>query len=394
MILPRPAPVEKEILDYFADRNFERSRRFGAGMYDPANLRNFLALIRNPQYAYQTFHIAGTVGKGSTTTYLSRALQHLGFRTGTYTSPHFISLRERISINGVSISAADLGNLWNEIRVHPLMPTLSFFDAMTALAFLWFSRQHCHWAVIETGLGGRLDSTNNLHSRAAIITRIDFDHRAILGNELSEIAREKAGIIRGGQNVYSAAQPDEAAAVLQAACASLGARLNVVERRGETFMATNLDFAMQIACAELGIPETIAQELAREIDKPVFGRWTTLRQNPRVIFDGAHNAAGFAALAELVNRQPESQCNFFVNTMKERNLAELVAVLHAKLTKKSGVYLYPMPQPLYYEAADCPAGVTPLDTQEMSATMNLPGALNVFTGSMALYAALPASFTL
>jgi len=394
MILPRPAPVEKEILDYFADRNFERSRRFGAGMYDPANLKNFLAQLKNPQLSYQTFHTAGTVGKGSTSTYLSRALTGLGLRTGIYTSPHFVSLRERMCVNGEPISATDLKNLWHEIKTHPLMPTLSFFDAMTALAFLWFARKRCHWAVIETGLGGRLDSTNNLHSRASVITRIDFDHRAILGNTLSEIAREKAGIIQPRQNVYTVEQPVEAVDILKEVCASRGARLNILAPSGETFMTANLNFALHIAQAELGIPAATFVELAREIDRPIFGRWTTLRQSPRVIFDGAHNAAGFAALAELVNRQPESQCNFFVNTMKERNLQELIDSLRAKLVKNVRFYLYPMPPALYYSAAEAPQNVIPVEMAQVVSLTSVSDTLNIFTGSMALYAELPPSMIL
>ncbi len=389
MTLPRPAPIEKSILDFFADRNFERSRRFAAGAYDPANLRNFLMHVKNPQYVYQTLHVAGTVGKGSTTTYLSRALTALGFRTGIYTSPHFVSLRERMCVNGEAISAGELEALWHEFRVHPLMPALSFFDAMTALAFLWFARKRCHWAVIETGLGGRLDSTNNMHSRAAVITRIDFDHRTILGNTLAAIAREKAGIIRPGQSVYSVPQPAEALAVIEEACRSQAAILNILSPHGESFMATNLDFALQIARSELAIPIGMLPTLRSEIDKPIFGRWTTLRQSPRVIFDGAHNAAGFAALAELVNRQPESQCNFFVNTMKERNLQELTGLLLAQLKKKVQLYLFPLANKLYYQPGDAPANVVAVEMRQIPALIDDPRTLNIFSGSMALYAELP-----
>ncbi len=326
MRLPRPAPIEKTILDFFADRNFERSRRFAAGAYEPAHLKNFLGLIGNPQFKYQTIHVAGTVGKGSTTTYLARALQALGFRTGIYTSPHFVSLRERMAVNGEAISAAELEVLWLELRNYRQMQGLSFFDAMTAIAFVWFARKNCHWAVIETGLGGRLDSTNNLKARAAVITRIDFDHHAILGHTLAEIAREKAGIIKPGQQVYSVPQAAEALQVLQQACDAQGAQLNVLAPAGELFPAQNLEFALHIAETELAVPAQTMAALRQEIDRPIFGRWTTLRENPRVIFDGAHNTAGFAALAELVNRQPESHCNFFVNTMKERDLGELTQI--------------------------------------------------------------------
>ena len=391
MKLPAVHSVEREILSFFADRNFERSRRFSPGAYNPEFLRRFLKALGNPQLRYRTLHIAGTVGKGSTTTYLSRALSALGFRTGAYLSPHFVSLRERITIDGAPIPGEDLGQLWQFMMRKTDLADLSFFDAMTAMAFLYYAERKCHWAVIEVGLGGRLDSTNNLQAQAAIITRIDYDHRAILGNTLAAIAQEKAGIIRPGQNVYTLPQPEEAMNVVREVAGKSGAQLNVLLPRGETFSETNLDFALQIIARETGIGPDIQQSLLHAIDQPVFGRWTLIQQAPQVFFDGAHNVAGISALAALVNRQPEAECNFFLNTMKERNLNEFVELLRQQVKKKVNVWLFPVNDPLYHDTTT--AALPAADDQTIAQTLTHEGALHIFTGSMSLYAELKRRFS-
>ena len=131
--LPEPAPVEKEILAFFSQRNFERSRRFSPGAYDPTILRDHLAARKNPQYRYKTIHVAGTVGKGSATNHLSRGLVALGQKTGTYLSPHFVSLKERVLIDGAPVSDEGLGDAWLKLKETADVSRLSFFDAIRAL---------------------------------------------------------------------------------------------------------------------------------------------------------------------------------------------------------------------------------------------------------------------
>lgn len=391
---PAPAPIEAEILDFFASRNFERSRRFSTGAYDPAILRRWLELRGNPQYNYQTIHVAGTVGKGSITTYLSRALSVIGFLTGTYLSPHFVSLTERFVIAGEPIAPDELASAWKNLQQSGGPEKLSFFDAMTALAFSWFSARGCDWAVIETGLGGRLDSTNNLHAAFCVLTTIGLDHAAILGNSLAAIAAEKAGIIRPGQKVYCFPQADEAIQVIAERCRSVGASLTVLQAQGEDFRAQNQNFALQIVSDAFAPNADTLGSIGEALAEPVFGRWTELRNTPRTIFDSAHNEPALLALAQLVNRQPESQCNIFLNTMLERDLGHFASLLKKTIGKSLRLWLLPMPGGLYYERSPDSELLAEVDDRTASDIIKEPNALNIFTGSMGIYAELRRRFYL
>ena len=154
--------------------------------------------LGNPQYKFKPIHIAGTNGKGSTTHLVSYGLQISGYKVGVYTSPHYRDFRERIKINGTYIPKVDVVNFIseNERVLKKIKP--SFFEMSVALAFDYFAKQKVDYAVIEVGLGGRLDSTNIITPLLSIITNISFDHMAMLGNDLLSIAREKAGIIKQG----------------------------------------------------------------------------------------------------------------------------------------------------------------------------------------------------
>jgi dihydrofolate synthase/folylpolyglutamate synthase len=389
---PDPAPVEAEILQFFADRNFERSRRFSGNAYDPAILREYLATAGNPQLRYRTIHIAGTVGKGSATTMLSRALSAMGFRTGAYLSPHFVSLTERFLINDEPISAAALESAWQKLRANGRLETLSFFDAMTALSFSYFAEARCDFAVIETGLGGRLDSTNNLKAEAAVLTTIGMDHMNILGNSLAAIAGEKAGIIHPGQKVYSVPQEGEALRVIEARCHEVGAPLRIIQPVGDDFTSRNASFILQLIGMHLA-PDAHRLALCRAaIGNPVFGRWSELASSPRIVFDGAHNAAGIAAISELVNRQPEAKCNIFLNTMRERDLGAFGEILQKQISKQINLYLFPMPEDNYYQ--DAPPPLSAVDDSAIRHLITEPQTLHLFTGSMGLYAELRRRFAL
>ncbi len=392
--LPDPAPVEKEILGFFSARNFERSRRFAQGAYDPGILRGQLEKMGNPQFAYKTIHVAGTVGKGSTTNYLARGLLALGFKTGTYLSPHFVSLKERILINDKPISDEQLTTAWKKILERGGLEELSFFDAMTAMAFDIFAEENCAVAVIETGLGGRLDSTNNLRSAFSVITRIGLDHQQILGDTLTAIAREKAGIIRPGQRVYTCTQPAEAHAILQSNCASLGADLVVIEDEGHDFNVRNRNFAQAILLREFSSDKATLTLLQSALARPVFGRFSLLRSEPRIVFDSGHNEAAMQALVEIVNRQPESQYNFFLNTMKERDLSRFISVLKTRLGNKARVFLFQMQAEGYYAAGDLHEAFEMPSDDEISDLFSQKDTLNIFAGSMAIYAELRGRFGL
>ncbi len=387
--IPEPAPVEDEILRFFSDRNFERSRRFAPGAYDPSVLRDYLATVQNPQHRYRTIHIAGTVGKGSVTNHLSGALTALGLRTGAYLSPHFVSLKERVLVNGEPISDQQLADVWAKLKRTTELSRLSFFDAMTALAFETFADTSCQWAVIETGLGGRSDSTNNLRSEFSVITKIDLDHQKILGSTLSEIAHEKAGIIRPGQRVYTALQHTEAMQVLHKTCDELGSSLIEISPKGYDFVERNRNFAEEIMSREFAPNSDQASLIRAALLQPVFGRFTVLREKPRIVFDSGHNAAAMRALAEIVNRQPESRCNFFLNTMLERDLKEFCTILRTGIRQDVRLFLFPMANENYYQEL-----MQKPDDTEIERLLGEDDTLHIFAGSMSLYRELRLRFSL
>ncbi len=192
--------------------NYEKLTRIG---YNPVNfslarMNRLLAALGNPHKQFKSVHIAGTKGKGSTATMLACMLTNSGLRTGLYTSPHMIDVRERIQLNGEMIPEPEMTRL--SAKIAGVMRKLgndspTFFEILTAMSFLYYAEQEVDVAVIETGLGGRLDSTNVLKPEVCGITSISFDHMAQLGNTLEKIATEKAGIIKPGVPVVSAHVP-------------------------------------------------------------------------------------------------------------------------------------------------------------------------------------------
>ncbi|MDP3259066.1 MAG: folylpolyglutamate synthase/dihydrofolate synthase family protein [Thermodesulfovibrionales bacterium] len=169
-----------------------------------------LFLSGNPQNHFSSVHIAGTNGKGSTSVIIASILQAAGFRTGLFTSPHLVSFTERIRVNNEEIAESDVVSLAEEIRFKiqdsRFKMTPTFFEFVTAMGLLYFKRKNIDWAVVETGMGGRLDATNVLLPEASVITSINYDHSEFLGNTISAIAEEKAGIIKDGVPVITSAQ--------------------------------------------------------------------------------------------------------------------------------------------------------------------------------------------
>jgi len=228
---PPALSYEESLAWIFRDARFTgRGRKYDNPERSLARMREILENLGNPQQRYQTLHITGTKGKGSTSAYSESILRHLGYRTGLFTSPHLHSFRERIRINGQLISRDELAALVSRMR--PAMEAvedLSVFDRITTLALQHFADAGVEFAVVEVGLGGRLDSTNVLRPAVCAITRISIDHAHILGDTIAKIAHEKAGIIKAGVPIFSAPQLSEAAQVLAERAAALNAPLRVVE---------------------------------------------------------------------------------------------------------------------------------------------------------------------
>lgn len=262
-------------------------------------------------------HIAGTNGKGSVTEYISNILTAAGYRCGCYTSPHLVSPTERMRIGGEYIEEAELSSLLGEVREKRLAVNDSQFAAYTAAAVLWFERSSADFAVMETGLGGRLDPTNYIEPSVVALTTIDYDHMDVLGDTLEQIAEEKCGIIKPGVPVVSAMQHEEAVKVIVSHCRQKGAKLRFVHPaemissavEGQSFEFCGEEYSIKaigskqpqnaalavLAAKELGIRrETIKIGLS---STKLKCRVQYAPGDPDMILDGGHNAG---AIDELI----------------------------------------------------------------------------------------------
>ena len=194
-------------VDFSMKRHVDDTHRF----FKLDRMNKLMELLDNPHESFPSVHVAGTKGKGSTSSFIASALQAAGYKVGLYTSPHLVDFRERILIGGQWISKEDLVALTDKLRpLTEIVRDTTTFELTTALAFLYFRQQKVDVAVLEVGLGGRLDATNVVNPLVSVITAISYDHMAVLGNTLTEIAYEKGGIIKSGRPVVFAPQHEEA----------------------------------------------------------------------------------------------------------------------------------------------------------------------------------------
>ncbi len=189
------------------------------------NIVKFLHYIGNPQKELRAFHVAGSNGKGSTASFMASILMELNYKVGLYTSPHFVKFNERVKINNSEIPDYYISGFMQEYEKYIDDNQLTFFEVTTAMAFKYFMEQNIDYAVIETGLGGRLDATNTLNPLAAVITSISLEHTNILGDTISKIAAEKAGIIKHNSKVFIGKLPEDAEKVIEKKCEDLGCQL-------------------------------------------------------------------------------------------------------------------------------------------------------------------------
>ena len=221
--MPRTYPQALSYLYSFVDYSAERSYRYAPDVFDLSRVALLLERLGDPHRAYPSFHVAGTKGKGSVSSFIAAVLRQAGLRTAFYSSPHLVDFRERVQIDGALIPEADLARLVDELEpVVAQVPDLTMYEIVTVLAFLHFAQQAVECAVIEVGLGGRLDATNVLRPLVSVITSLSYDHTHLLGDRLSDIAGEKAGIIKPGVPVVLAPQQHEAENVVTRVAAERG----------------------------------------------------------------------------------------------------------------------------------------------------------------------------
>ena len=337
------------------------------------NLENITVLMERlgrPDRTYPIVHIAGTNGKGSTAAFLESILRAAGFRTGLNTSPHLERINERIRINGEEVSDQIFAETFTRVQevieellaagrlqAHP-----TYFECVTALAFEVFARERVEFAVVEVGLGGRLDATNIVRPQVSVITRIDFDHENYLGHSLEEIAREKAGIVKAGVPVATAPQLPEVREVLRGKARELDA----------TIVDTGEDFDLQREIAEAGCARALARARARgeavrlapglpgrfqlenalnaaatarllqargyritnqNIEQGIRstewpGRLERLQAGPDVYLDGAHNPGAARELAQFLEENFARRRVYLIfGAMRDKSVDEMTGIL-------------------------------------------------------------------
>ena len=357
----------QETLDYLYNQRPAYERQ-GAGGYKPG-LQTSLdldQLFGHPHRNYRIIHVAGTNGKGSVSHMLAAMLQLSGFRVGLFTSPHFVDFRERIRINGQMISQDEVVHFVETFLKMGYPGTPSFFEITSTMAFSYFADQHVDFAVIETGLGGRLDSTNIVTPILSVITNVSFDHTEFLGNTLSEIAAEKAGIIKPGVPVVIGEADQETRPVFEKTAIHVGAPIifaqdtpEVIEAHHEggkiivnsarhgvitcelagDYQCHNINTALaaERALEQLGVvmKSDVVNSSFHHIQSltGLIGRWMTVSEEPcRTICDSGHNIAGITSIVNQLKNESYDHLHMVMGFMRDKDLQHILPLLPTDAT--------------------------------------------------------------
>jgi dihydrofolate synthase/folylpolyglutamate synthase len=360
----------------------------GASAYkkDLTNTLLLSAHLGNPEKEIKAIHIAGTNGKGSVSNMLSSILQEAGFKTGLYTSPHLKDFRERIKINGQDIPEAFVCGFIEQNKAFFEASDLSFFEMTVGLAFDYFRQEKVDIAVIETGMGGRLDSTNIITPLVSVITNIGMDHTQFLGDTLMAIAREKAGIIKPGIPVIIGEYTTETKPVFLAKAKECRSEIHFASDEVSKEYPSDLtgDYQQQNKKTVLQTIEVLQKhfEIAEENSKAgllhvvqntgFMGRWQQVHTNPVAIADTAHNSHGLKIVMAQLSKQTFDVLRIVFGVVNDKDLGEILPLL-----PKNAVY--------YFCRPDIPRGLDALKLQEAAQQFELSG--NVYNSITEAYEA-------
>ena len=320
------------------------------------DLTNIIALCKvldQPQQKYPAVHVAGTNGKGSTSHLIASALQKAGYKVGLYTSPHLKDFRERIRINGLPIDETSVVDFIDLHQSFLVEQGLSFFELTVGMAFDYFAKEQVDIAIIEVGLGGRLDSTNIISPLVSVITNIGLDHTQFLGDTLPEIASEKAGIIKLNTPVVLGEYQEEVFHVFKEKAASMGSPLYIADQLVNEEYDTDLLGAYQLKNVKTAVQcirilrETgfeISEDSLRSgllnvaLETGLKGRWQILRERPTVVCDTAHNREGLTSVMKQLNEQIYDDLHIVLGVVNDKDLQSIL-----KLFPKMAQYYFCRP---------------------------------------------------
>ncbi|MDH3366001.1 MAG: bifunctional folylpolyglutamate synthase/dihydrofolate synthase [Thermoplasmata archaeon] len=330
------------------------------------NMTEFMSRIGDPHRDFKSVHVTGTNGKGSVCAFLASMLTDAGMKIGLYTSPHLVDFRERVRVNGTMISEADVVRIGKELRetmesmaMEDSEKQLTFFELTTGLAFRYFSEIEVDLAIVEVGMGGRLDATNLVNPEAVGITRVGLEHTAYLGKTLRDIAREKAGIIKQGVPVLSCESNRDVLSILQASCDKKAAELRLLgrdfafENGRSTIDGAEFDYIGKHSIKKLRIPllgehqmenatmaVAIAEELSRKghdipedcvrsgLSKTEWrGRLDFWSRSPLVVLDGSHNPEGVETSVRVLSEQGLTPLTYVLACMNDKDASGILRAL-------------------------------------------------------------------
>ena len=320
---------------------------------DLQNIYDLSSYLGDPHTKLKTIHVGGTNGKGSTSHILSSVLQESGYKVGLYTSPHLKDFRERIKINGDCIAKDNVVKFIKSHKEYLEVNKLSFFEMTVGMAFDYFKNQQVDIAIIEVGMGGRLDSTNIIDPEVSVITNIGLDHTKFLGNTLLEIASEKSGIIKKGKTVIIGETQDELVDVFLNKAKHVNSKIVFADQQKQhnylsdlkgSYQRKNIQTAISaiheltqsnwnidIEAIKLGISKV-------HINTGFTGRWTVLNQSPLTICDTAHNKEGLSIVLKDISSTKYSKLHFVVGFVEDKELDSII-----ELFPKDAIYYFCKP---------------------------------------------------
>jgi dihydrofolate synthase/folylpolyglutamate synthase len=321
-------------------------QRLGKAAYkeDLSNTIKLLDYLNNPHNSFKTIHVAGTNGKGSTSHMLASVLHEAGFKVGLYTSPHLKDFRERIKVNGRMIPKPTVTAFVKRNKEFFEVNKLSFFEMTVGLAFNFFKKEGVDIAIIEVGLGGRLDSTNVIIPEVSVITNIGLDHTQFLGNTISKIATEKAGIIKPNIPVVIGETVPESKLVFKKMAKKNDALISFAENYEGSDYETDLlgdyqEFNKKTVLSTLNVLKKQGwriSEKAIEIglkntvqNTGILGRWQVLQSKPKVICDTAHNSDGLKLTMNQLRNEEYSRLHIILGTVEDKDLSTILALFPA-----------------------------------------------------------------